>query len=116
MAGSKSPRILLVDIETAPIIAAVWTLYEANAIWTLRETFILSFAYKWLGDRSITTKCLPDYPGYKKNMVNDYKLCADLRELYDQADIVIAHNGDSFDHKKVAARASDAWFPSGLSI
>lgn len=104
MASNRQPKILLLDIETSPIIAAIWTLYEANAIWVERDTHLLSFAAKWYGERHVKTYCLPDYPRYKSHMHDDKPLCRDLWKLMDQADIIIAHNGDSFDIKKINAR------------
>lgn len=100
----RKPRILLLDIETSPIIAAVWTLYEANAIWVVRDTHLNAFSVKWLGEREVTTRILPDYPRYKRNKHDDKPLCRDLWKYLNRADIVIAHNGDSFDIKKVNAR------------
>ena len=47
---------------------------------------------------------LPDYPGYKKDKENDGALVKHLHEFLDQADVVIAHNGDNFDIKKCNAR------------
>lgn len=98
-----SPRVLLIDIETAPILAAIWTIHEAEAIWVERDTFILSFAYKWLGGRTKTC-ALPDYTGYRKRKHDDKNLVHDLWGLLDEADVVVAHNGDAFDIKKINSR------------
>ena len=101
---ANSPRVLFIDIETHPIEAAIWNLYEANAVWVIRDTFILSFAIKWLGDRSVTTYALPDYSLHKRDKKNDKSLVRELWRLLDEADIVIAHNGDRFDIKKIKSR------------
>jgi hypothetical protein len=99
----RTPRILLLDIETAPVIAAVWTLWEANAVWVERDTFILSFSAKWVGGR-VKTYALPDYPRYKKDKHDDKALVQDLRDLLDEAQIVVAHNGKRFDLPKIRSR------------
>jgi hypothetical protein len=99
-----SAKILLLDIETAPIIAAVWQPYEANAVYIIRDTYILSFAAKWLGERGVKTHILPDYPRYKANRHDDRPLIRELWQYLDSADIVICHNGDRFDVPKVRAR------------
>jgi hypothetical protein len=65
---------------------------------------MLSFSYKWLGEKAIYTKALCDYPLYKSNLENDFFLIKDLHKLFDEADILIAHNGDKFDIKKANAR------------
>lgn len=100
----ESPKILLFDIETSPILARVWGLWEQNVIYKEEEWHLLSFAYKWLGDKETRVMALPDYPGYKKNKDDDTLLCSDLWKLMDEADIIIAHNGDDFDVKKSNAR------------
>ena len=104
MASNRQPKILYVDIETAPIIAAIWTTYEANAIWIERDTYLLSFAAKWAHERNVKTFALPDYPRYKTHKHDDKQLCHDLWKMLDAADIVVAHNGDSFDIKKINSR------------
>lgn len=65
---------------------------------------MLSFAYKWQGDKRVTTKALPDYQNFKKDKEDDSALIADAWKLLDEADIVVAHNGDRFDLKKCNAR------------
>lgn len=100
----KKPRVLLFDIETAPMLAWTWERFETNVIGVVSETYMLCFAYKWLGEHRVHTCALPDYPGYPKDRTNDGKLVRDLWRVMDEADIVIAHNGDSFDIKKVNAR------------
>ena len=101
---SERPKVAFIDIETAPILATVWTLFEANAVWVERDTFLLGFAVQWMGEKDVKTHCLPDYPGYQKNKHNDGKLVADLWKILNEADVIIAHNGDSFDVKKINAR------------
>lgn len=104
MSKSK-PRILLFDIETTPIIGAVWNLWETDVIKVVEEWHMLSFAYKWLDEKTIHSVSLPDFKSvYKKDKKDDSALCLALWQLLDEADIVIAHNGDQFDIKKANAR------------
>ena len=65
---------------------------------------MISFAYKWLGEKTTYVKSLPDYPLYKKDPHNDRVLIKDLWALFNEADVVIAHNGLQFDVKKSNAR------------
>lgn len=97
-------KILLFDIETSPLISYTWGIWEQDVIEVKEEWYILSFGYKWLGDKQTYVKCLPDYPLYKREKNNDRMLVQDLWKLFDEADILIAHNGDQFDVKKVQAR------------
>lgn len=101
MAG---PRILLLDIETAPMLGWTWGMYEQNVIDLQTSWYILCFSAKWLDARSVKSYALPDYPAWKKDKEDDSALVKDLHGLLEQADIVIAHNGDRFDIKKINAR------------
>ncbi len=95
----KKPRILCYDIETSPNIAYVWGKYEQDVIEYVKEWEILSVAWKWVGETSAHVKTQASY-----HAKNDKKLCAQILSLFNEADIVIAHNGDKFDQKKVRAR------------
>lgn len=97
-------KIGLIDIETAPSLGWVWGKYDQNVIAFEKNWYILSFAYKWLGDEAITVRALPDYPEYMSHPEDDRHLVAELWRFYDEADIVVAHNGDAFDIKKSNAR------------
>jgi len=70
---------------------------EGNIIEVVEPSFMLSFAYKWLGDTKVHIYALPDFPGYKKNKHDDSKLVEKLAQILDSADIIVAHNGDRFD-------------------
>lgn len=96
-------KILLLDIETAPSVGYVWGKYDQNVIKFLKDWYILCFAYKWLDEKGVTVKALPDYDNYEAGG-SDEALVRDLWKVLDEADIVVAHNGDSFDLKKSNAR------------
>jgi hypothetical protein len=100
----NAPKIALFDIETAPNLSYVWGHYEQNVLDVRVPWYILCFAYKWLGESRVTTHALPDYRHYNRDKENDAGLCKDLWSVFDQADIVIGHNGDRFDIRKANAR------------
>lgn len=91
------PRILLFDIETFANKGETWGMYEQNVIRITREWELASFAYKWLGESKIT--CIT-----REGQKTDKALAKALHKVLSQADIVIAHNGDSFDNKKARTR------------
>ncbi len=103
-----TPKILLFDIESAPARAYVWgdRKWETDVIEFISLPFILSFAYKWLGEKKIHVRALPDFAGYKRNKECDKALLASLHTLKDEADIVVAHNGDKFDLRFANTRAA----------
>jgi uncharacterized protein YprB with RNaseH-like and TPR domain len=101
----SAPRLAFFDIETAPSLGYYFDKWkENNIIATAKEWYILSFSYKWLGQKRITTKALPDYPLFKRDKENDRELVKDLHRLFDEADILVGHNSDRFDHRKANAR------------
>lgn len=109
----SGPKVLLIDIETAPILMTSWSMRPpyAGAVYVLRDTYIICFAAKWLGEKKTKTYALPDYPLYKKDKHSDKALCQTLHDLLSEADIVVAHNGDAFDLKKINSRLIVNGFP-----
>lgn len=103
--GKSKTRILLWDIETAPNLGYVWGKWEQNVIEFKSNWYILCVAAKWLDEKRVVTHSLPDFRGlYKLDKEDDSMLVGALWKLLDKADVVIAHNGDSFDIKKANAR------------
>lgn len=100
-----APRVLFLDIETAPNLSWVWGKWEQNVIDVHTHWYMLSFAWKWQNDGGVKCLALPDYEySYKISRENDKPLIIGLWNLLDKADIVIAHNADAFDIKKTTAR------------
>jgi hypothetical protein len=100
---TRQPRILLFDIETAPNISYVWGHYEQNVLQHVQEWYMLAFCAKWI-DGEVISKCLPDYTGYEPKSNNDKAIVEELWKLFNEADVLIAHNGDRFDVTKANAR------------
>lgn len=101
----KTPaKIIFLDIETAPSLGWVWGKWETNVIDFKRDWYMLSFAYKVMGEKNVQTFGLNDYPAFKKDRENDKHLVTDLWKVMNAADIIIAHNGDGFDIPKTNTR------------
>lgn len=103
-----SAKILVYDIETSYLKTKTWTIYDTNVIGqgkgVIEDFKILCFSYKWLGETKEHAIAQRDFEDYVPGVNNDRNVCAVLWHLFDEADIVIAHNGNSFDQKKVRAR------------
>jgi uncharacterized protein YprB with RNaseH-like and TPR domain len=97
-------KILFLDIETAPSLGWVWGKWQQNVIDFKKDWYILSYAYKWAHENEIKVIGLIDLPGYKRHAENDKALAKTLWKLLDEADIVIAQNGDGFDVPKINTR------------
>lgn len=103
--SSKIPlRIALIDLETAPSIGYVWGKYDQNVIDFVQDGFILSFAFKWLGESKTHVYALDSFDNYVPGSNDDSRLVRKIWEIFDEADVVIAHNGDNFDIKVANAR------------
>jgi predicted RNA-binding Zn-ribbon protein involved in translation (DUF1610 family) len=96
------PKILLLDIETAPNKVYTWGLWEQNVGTNqiINPGYVLSWAAKWVGTNHIMFDSLIKHPeNYKKNHQDDSAIAMSMWKLMDEADIIIAHNGDNFDLK-----------------
>lgn len=100
----REVRTLIWDIETAPNLGYIWGKYEQNVLDFESEWYLLTIAWKWLGERQTHVTGLDEFDRYEKNPEDDYELVKLAWELFDEADIVIAHNGVAFDTKKAQAR------------
>jgi uncharacterized protein YprB with RNaseH-like and TPR domain len=98
----QGPRVLLFDIETAPILAYVWSLWQndvgLNQIHS--DWFVMSWAAKWLDE----PKVMYQDQRNAKSLEDDKELLAGIWKLLDEADIVVTQNGKAFDQKKLNAR------------
>lgn len=103
------PRILVYDIETAPMLAHVWKMWDNNVgLNQLQDDwYILSFAAKWLGEDEIFYYDQRD----AEDQTDDSYILSKLWKLLNEADIVIGQNVKRFDTKKVNARFILNGFP-----
>ena len=94
----KKPRILLLDIETSPTMAAVWRLWKENIGLEQinNDWFIMSYSAKWLKDSTV-------YYEDCRDTLDDIQLLINLHKLLSEADIVVCHNV-KFDIPKIKAR------------
>lgn len=102
MKKNNSVKILLLDVETAPILAHVWGLWDQNIPLNMIETdwHLLSWSAKWHGQKKIMYMDQRN----QKDVTNDKKLCEGIWKLMDEADVIVTQNGISFDIKKLNAR------------
>lgn len=96
------PKILFIDIETKPVLAQVWRLFDQNVgLNQIQEDWsILSYCAKWKGDENIIYE---DLQG-EEDFEDDSKLLAGLWKLMNEADFIVGQNSKRFDVKKINAR------------
>jgi hypothetical protein len=103
-ANPKGPKVLIFDIETAPMLNYCWGIWEQNVgLNQIRsDWYVLSWSAKWLHDAP--NKVMYMDQRNEKNIEDDSKLLKGIWKLLDEADVVITQNGRSFDVKKLNAR------------
>lgn len=108
----STPKILLLDIETTPLEAYVWQMNvwkaSINDEAIISKWFMLTWSAKWLLDSNTMSMRLTGKEVLKED---DSRIVKELWKLLDEADIVIAHNGDKFDVPNINTR----FIVSGLS-
>jgi transcriptional regulator NrdR family protein len=94
------PRILVLDIETAPLLVRSYGLWNQNIStgFIVKDWYMLSFAAKWVGEKKV------HYIDTRDTHENDYEVAQFAWNLMDQADIIVGHNLDRFDVKKLNTR------------
>lgn len=98
----SGPKVLLFDVETAPILAYVWSIWQQNVGLNQihQDWHILSWSAKWLHEKDV----MYQDQRHAKDVSDDSKLLKGIWKLLDEADIVITQNGKAFDQKKLNAR------------
>ena len=83
-------KLLLADIETAPIIAGVWGLFDQDVAINqiMQSGYTLCWSAKWFGSSRIY---YDDIRSGKKKMLTG------IHKLLDEADAVCHYNGDKYD-------------------
>jgi DNA polymerase elongation subunit (family B) len=100
---NTSAKVLILDIETAPINAYVWGIWNQN-IGTHQiqsDWFCLTWAAKWLFEEKVYSAKLKPKEVLEQN---DKRIIEGIWRLVNEADIVIAHNGEKFDMPKLNSR------------
>lgn len=104
----SSPRILLWDIETSLQTAAIFQLAHNDYIHPsnlLSERYIICAAWKWEGEDKVhSVSVLDDPKRYSKNPSDDFYVVEKLHDVLSDADVIIHHNGDSFDKRYLDTR------------
>jgi len=100
----NKPKVLLLDIETAPILGHVWGLWDQNVgLNQIKSDWhVLAWAAKWLGQAP--SKIMYRDQRNAKNVEDDREILIDIWHLMNHADVIITQNGKAFDEKKLNAR------------
>ena len=99
-------KTLILDIETAPKAAYVWGLWKQNVGLNqiIQDGYILNWAAKWLDEDYYYSDSLHFHDLWKEDPTDDSIIVNNLRDLLDEADFVVTHNGDRFDIPTIKGR------------
>lgn len=101
---TNKPRVLYWDLETLPNITYAYDLFSYKSYKMIKqEKSIVSFAWKFDGDRAVQSKTILDFK--HKSPYDDKELVKFIISILNQADYVVAHYGDKFDMRFLRARA-----------
>lgn len=99
----RKPKIMIWDLENSHIVANTWGLWQQNINTgdIMHDWFLLCGAWKFLGEKKVYT-AVPT----KKELLakNDKRIVKEIAAAVESADMLVAHNGDSFDLKKLKTR------------
>ena len=86
-----TPKILMIDIETAPALGMFWSLFDRyiDPEWISQPGFTLCWSAKWLG------KSKMHFSSVRKHGME--KMLEKVWLLLDEADAVVHYNGTKFD-------------------
>ena len=100
---SELPKILLFDVETSFYHFVGWGTYKQyiQHYQITEHQYIISWAAKWLYDENVQSDVVT--PEESKNR-DDKRILKSIHKLLDEADIVVGHNGDRFDLRKLRWR------------
>lgn len=89
----NTPKILLLDLESAPKVAYVWQFWKqtVHPDMVVADGYLMTAAFKWLNED--VTACIST----EDEVGNDKNLVVALADVLDKADVVIAHNAKKFD-------------------
>jgi DNA polymerase elongation subunit (family B) len=96
-------KVLLFDIETAPMLAYIWNPAEQYVTMDrlIEDTFILNWGAKWWGKDGVTSHTVTKKEALARD---DTRLVRKLGEMIRQADVIVGHNVNSFDLPKLNGR------------
>ncbi len=106
----KTRKILYIDIETSPLDIKTWGVWDQNALTVTEEWVVLGAAYAW-DDGAVKAIYPKETANWKEDREgHEVAVLDEVWKLLDEALVVVAHNGDKFDLRKLNARFIRAGF------
>lgn len=106
----RAARILMWDVEIAE---ALWAAYPSRKSQYLgprhliQNQFFFCGAWKWHHENEIQAVSLLDDPDrFGEDHTDDYHVIKTLKDTIESADVLVHHNGDTFDWKHLNTRSA----------
>lgn len=95
-------KILFIDIETTPMTAYTWGLWQQNVSLSqiIDSTEMMCFGARWYGEKKVHFKSIHHHG--KEEMLES------VHQLLDEADVVVGWNSASFDSKHIKRELLEA--------
>jgi hypothetical protein len=101
--NKTNAKILCLDIETSPICSLGWSLWpdsiQPEAI--IQDWHMLSWSARWLFSSETMSDCLTSDEAVNHT---DARISNSIWKLLDEASVVVSHNGNQFDIKRLNTR------------
>lgn len=91
------PKILIYDLEVSPNLGYAYGMWDTRILKIKEYASIMSISWKWLGEDEVHHASLANIPR-KKGSSSNKALTRLIHQLFDEADVVIAHNAYRFDN------------------
>lgn len=96
---TKYPKVLIFDLETAPLWAYVFQVWNTNIgmhqlVDNYDNYWVITWSAKWLFDSKVMSSSVTPKEALEND---DRRIVRGLWELINEADIIIAHNAIGFD-------------------
>lgn len=101
LSDAHKPRILFVDLETSPILGWAWDGWDTTLLEIEQDSKILCFSYRWADESKVHNVSLWQF--HKKGTLwnrytfDDWEVVEKLWHLFNEADVIVAQNGNRFD-------------------
>ncbi len=110
----NSPQVLFLDTENAPNIGVFWGIHDQRISYKdiIHEWWLISGQWSWGDSKQVNTvSVLDDGKRFKKNFRDDYHVIKTLRDVISEADIIVGHNINGHDLKKIQAKVIEHKLP-----
>lgn len=120
----KKAKVLVLDIENSQMIISgfptynLWNIDHIDPKYIEHDWYLTCAAWLWVDpekgaySKSFSVSTLDDPKAYKKNFRDDLVVVKRLHEVLQQADIIVGHNSNAFDLKKINQRIIDYKLPT----